>query len=326
MELPRPRLKHRAEFLAFEAVERLVATVPELLALNTISGLAASLARIRPARRDVIRENLRIAFGDSISDAERRRLEVESQRHLALMFVEAIQANRRQPEWVRGRIQEMDQDPGARQLVESGRPFISVSSHFGSWELMGAFASQAVPNLSAVAKPLHNPLVQRRVSAARAAHGLHILWSSSDNLPSEALGLLREGRVVNIFGDQDAGASGLFVPFFSREASTNAAPALLALRAGVPLLPVFLVRMGLGRHRFVLRPPIHPDSVPGDRVRDRVFAMTRRCAAELEDMIRLYPAQYFWAHRRWKTTPERVEARRERRLARSGSPDSVPEG
>ena len=45
MELPRPRLKHRAEFLAFEAVERLVATVPELLALNTISGLAASLAR-----------------------------------------------------------------------------------------------------------------------------------------------------------------------------------------------------------------------------------------------------------------------------------------
>ncbi|NIR44506.1 MAG: hypothetical protein GWN99_09410 [Gemmatimonadetes bacterium] len=36
---------------------------------------------------------------------------------------------------------------------------------------------------------------------------------------------------------------------------------------------------------------------------ERVVALTRMWASELERRIRLSPEQYFWHHKRWKTVP-----------------------
>jgi KDO2-lipid IV(A) lauroyltransferase len=34
-----------------------------------------------------------------------------------------------------------------------------------------------------------------------------------------------------------------------------------------------------------------------------VKAITQRYHAALEGLVRAYPEQYFWLHRRWKTVP-----------------------
>ena len=65
---------------------------------------------------------------------------------------------------------------------------------------------------------------------------------------------------------------------------------------------MFLIRQGeTGRHRIEILPEIEMAST-GDRDAD-IRTNTQRCSAVIEEMIRRYPEQWIWFHKRWKTRP-----------------------
>ena len=78
-------------------------------------------------------------------------------------------------------------------------------------------------------------------------------------------------------------------------------------RLNVPILPLFDVRTNLGSHKAIFKPPIYPreqgkgQEANSDIVREIVQEYTQI----IESMIREYPEQYFWFHRRWKTKPKK---------------------
>jgi lauroyl/myristoyl acyltransferase len=74
--------------------------------------------------------------------------------------------------------------------------------------------------------------------------------------------------------------------------------AVLAMRTGVPVIPVFMVREGFHRHRVLIRSPL--EIVQSGDVRRDVETNTLRINQTLESVIRLYPDQWFWVHRRWE--------------------------
>ena len=106
--------------------------------------------------------------------------------------------------------------------------------------------------------------------------------------------------------DQNAGRHGIFPIFFGRPASTTGAPATLAVKTGVPAVCIFLVRRG-DAYRLVVGDRIEPPA-EGDRA-ERALELTRRCTAAIEKVVREYPEQWAWMHRRWRTTRADVEAR-----------------
>jgi KDO2-lipid IV(A) lauroyltransferase len=57
----------------------------------------------------------------------------------------------------------------------------------------------------------------------------------------------------------------------------------------------------LGRYRLVHGKLIVP-SYSGD-LRADVTALTAEYTAEIEKLIRQFPGQYLWIHKRWKTRP-----------------------
>jgi KDO2-lipid IV(A) lauroyltransferase len=211
------------------------------------------------------------------------------------------------------RLWHSDPDCLARQVVEiegrdvmerleaSGAPFLVVTGHFGNWEMLGAYFGERF-RLSVVAKPLHNAALEDELSAKRKRYGMEILSTGSDQIGRDILRAVRRGRTVCFLADQDARKAGIFVPFFGRSASTFTGPALMALRLRIPLVPTFLLRLGPGRHRVVIREPLNPpEGLPTEQA---VAALTQAHVKVLEDTIRLAPSQYFWFHRRWKTQPK----------------------
>ena len=116
-----------------------------------------------------------------------------------------------------------------------------------------------------------------------------------------ALRTLRRGGLLGIVADQNTRKDHVFVEFFGRPAAATAAPAFLALKTGAPILPCYLRRTGPRRLTLHVEPRI-PVVQSGDFERD-VLLTTQRCAAELERMVRQYPDNWFWIHRRWKTQP-----------------------
>ncbi|HSB61814.1 MAG TPA: lysophospholipid acyltransferase family protein, partial [Vicinamibacteria bacterium] len=113
---------------------------------------------------------------------------------------------------------------------------------------------------------------------------------------------LRDGQGIAILIDQDViGDERVFVDFFGRPASTTPALALLRLKTGAPLLPVFAIPLPGDRYRFRYGPPVEVN-LSGERSED-VARITRACTRVLEDEIRAHPSYWLWMHRRWKTQP-----------------------
>jgi KDO2-lipid IV(A) lauroyltransferase len=89
---------------------------------------------------------------------------------------------------------------------------------------------------------------------------------------------------------------GVFVNFFGTQACANAAFAKIAHRTGARVIPGFALWLE-DEKRYVLRfyPPVE---ITGDAAQD-----TERLHAVLEQVIREFPGQWLWIHRRWKTRP-----------------------
>ncbi len=199
---------------------------------------------------------------------------------------------------VRARLEVIEGTDVLREAFSEGRGVVMVSGHFGNWELAGsALAALGYP-VDAVMQRLKNPQLNRLVQEMRERLGMGLIdrvgaWD-------RYVESLAAGRIVAFVADQDARMHGVFVPFFGRPASTHRAPALLALRTGAPFLIGGARRVGPQRyHGWIVR----LDPRPGLGVSEQVLDLTKRWAGELERRIRLSPEQYFWHHKRWKTTP-----------------------
>ncbi|HEV2619224.1 MAG TPA: lysophospholipid acyltransferase family protein, partial [Acidobacteriaceae bacterium] len=135
----------------------------------------------------------------------------------------------------------------------------------------------------------------------RCRHGNRVLHK--DDFARGLLAAMRAGETVGILMDTNmTPPQGLFVPFFGVEACTASGLARVALKTGAAVVPGFLLWENSER-RYVLR--FYPElglSSTGDSEAD-IADNTARFIAVLEDVIRQYPSQWLWMHRRWKTRP-----------------------
>jgi len=105
--------------------------------------------------------------------------------------------------------------------------------------------------------------------------------------------------VIGMVADQYAGRDGVFTDFFGAPTSHYAGPAVLADRAGVPIIPGCCYRDERnGTYRAWMMDPIYPDdSLPRE---ERTEKTTAELFNRIEHMIRSHPQQWLWFHRKWR--------------------------
>jgi KDO2-lipid IV(A) lauroyltransferase len=115
--------------------------------------------------------------------------------------------------------------------------------------------------------------------------------------------ILRSGEMIGLLPDLNTlDDEAIFVDFFGIPAATNFVVAKLAVRTNTPLLPVFAPWSNeRGKYQLVVEPPLYPECTGNEE--DDVRNLTARLAKLVEDQIRLYPGQWLWVHKRWKTRP-----------------------
>lgn len=114
---------------------------------------------------------------------------------------------------------------------------------------------------------------------------------------------LRRGETVGIPFDQNAKRSeAVFVPFFNELAATTSGLARLVALSGAPVVPVFIIREpDMRSHRIEIGDEIAIER-SGDPKAD-IEDNTRRFVKAIEDVVRRYPEQFLWTHRRYRTRP-----------------------
>ena len=204
-----------------------------------------------------------------------------------------------------GQMIDYEPDPefaaALQKIVDAGRGRIILTGHTGNWELQAFCYPLFFGPLSFLARRMDNPRIEAMVVKIRTRLGNKQIDKENSAVP--ILRLMRGGGSVGILGDVNAHPNeGVFVPFFGIPACTSTGMALLAQRSGAVIAPMLAVwDEEKGKYKIAYRDIIEPLDT-GDRKKD-VEDTTALCAAATESMIREFPDQYIWIHRRWKTRP-----------------------
>jgi KDO2-lipid IV(A) lauroyltransferase len=296
-------LQHWLEYAGWRLVAGLLRPLPRRGFIVLADGLGWLMYAVLRVRRTVNDEQLQLALGAERSAAELRRIGLRSWQNAVLTFFEFLQPNANAASrWDAFDVKE-GYEEHVRPLLAQGAG-IFLTAHIGNWEALSRLGAQGGFQIAAVAKPMHNPLVDRTiVENRRGVLGMEVI-STSGSLKRIAVAV-REGKWIAMLGDQDARRRGIFVPFFGKEASTAEGPAYFAWRLGIPMVPSFCVR-NHDRYRtlkLINLAPIHADAnAPREQETRR---LTELHVAALERVVRRFPAEYFWLHRRWKTQPKK---------------------
>jgi KDO2-lipid IV(A) lauroyltransferase len=248
-----------------------------------------------PRRRAVTRENLARAFGAERPPAALRRLARRSFEHLGMNLVETCGLLFRPPSALLSRV-DLAGGEHLEKAAGEGKGVLLLSAHLGNWELLAPAHALTAFELSVVVRPLDQPLLDRIVERFRRRSGVELI--AKRRALREVLAALRRGRMVGVLLDQNAArAEGVFAPFFGIPASTSKGLAVISLRTGAPVVPVFIRRADGGRHRVEVEAPL-PVPAGGD-----VVAYTAAFNRAIEAAVRRAPEQWFWMHERWRTRP-----------------------
>ncbi len=184
---------------------------------------------------------------------------------------------------------------------EEGRGRVILSGHMGNWELHAFSYAVFFSPLSYLARRMDNPLIEEMFVRIRTRFGNQQIDKTNSTMP--ILRVLRKGGVVGIMADVNSHPKeGVFVPFFGIPACTAGGVAMLAMRSNSVIAPILSVWDKSRRKYRVISEDIIEPLDTGDRKSD-IEGTTALYTAALERMIRRYPDQWIWIHKRWKTRP-----------------------
>jgi heptosyltransferase-2 len=203
-----------AAYRGFEGVFFLV-PLPVCFLFGRFCGWIAHL--ILPGYRRLARRNLAIAFEGEKSDAQIRQLARDHFVTLGGNLVSSIKLGVMSHEKVQARLTIRGREH-ADAITESGRGFVYLICHMGSWEILARVkAVSSTPLRGSLYQALSNPYLDRLVRRRREQNGTH-LFDRSEGFYGP-IRHLKDGGVLGVLVDQHAGDKGVWCPFFGRLAS-----------------------------------------------------------------------------------------------------------
>jgi KDO2-lipid IV(A) lauroyltransferase len=285
------------QYLIVKGFSLFINLLPENLSLWVGKGLGWIAFYLARERQKVALQNLHIAFDQEKSTGEIRAIAKRTFLNLGMTAVEFFRIPGMDVKTFKKRVRIEGLEEALR-LLEKKKGALLLIGHFGNWELMGLMSKVIGNPIMVIAKPMKkNRWIDQFITKIRNAGGLEVV--SNIRASRKVIQALSQNRVVGILIDQRAKRSeGIWADFFGRKAPTTPALAVLAMKTGAPVLPVFMIRNGFQKHRLLIKEPlelVHTGDIKKDaETNTQLFNHT------LESMIRQYPDQWFWVHRRWE--------------------------
>jgi Kdo2-lipid IVA lauroyltransferase/acyltransferase len=247
--------------------------------------------------RRLAMKNLRLVYRDALPESELRKIARKSMVNVVRMVLEMMVFFR--PPYTAAREIPIQGEDNLKNVLKQGRPVVMLGSHVGNFMLL--FFS-----LTLRGYPLHFVFKQPQASTfgdfmdkyIRDAGLNPIHLKPRSEAAKRSLGVLRNKGILWIALDQNTREGAVGVPFFGVRAATARGPAVLALRTGAAVLPVYVKRDKWLRHTIIIEEPIDLEYT-GDKEND-IDKNLRRFSAIIEREVLENPMEWWWVHERWK--------------------------
>ncbi len=243
-------------------------------------------------RRDVVANNLRIAFPEK-TEKERKRIAKKFYHNFTDNFIEVIKLISASPKYV---LKHFAGDYSLYDpLFAEGKRCQSLLAHNFNWEwacLAGPLGMKQ--KFLVVYMPLANKVMEKIFVKLRTKTGAILLPAT--NMRNALVPYRKESYNLVLVADQNPGHPGnaWWFNFLNRPTPFLKAPESGARRGNTPVLFVKIIKEKRGYYRAIFEMgEENPASLqPGE--------MTKKYVAFLEKFITEYPELWLWSHRRWK--------------------------
>lgn len=185
--------------------------------------------------------------------------------------------------------------------IPKDQGFFFLTLHLGGADLAAAVMSDKVVPLSLISKRFTNAFVDEFWFYLRTKSKTEIIDAHSKQNAFDILKALRLKRAVIFVLDQFMGKPyGIETEFFGKKTGTAYGLAVFAMKTKAPVLPLYTYWDDNKRLHIGVGSAIKIDDVSTDDKQEAQRIITNRFNATLENIIRQYPDQWMWVHRRWK--------------------------
>jgi KDO2-lipid IV(A) lauroyltransferase len=183
--------------------------------------------------------------------------------------------------------------------LAKGNGVIALGAHLGSFTLLGTrLALEGYP-FNVVIKEGNFPKLLKRLAVYQdTVRQRFFPPKPSTTSVKKSLNCLHRNEILYLIADEQQRRRGLPVIFFGQKAFTPSGPAILSLKTGAPILPMFVLRENGIKRTLLIGSPIEIERT-SDEQRD-ILRLTAKFTNVIEEMVRQYPSQWAWLNRRWK--------------------------
>lgn len=247
--------------------------------------------RVFPRVYRVGRANIDLAYGDTLTAAEKDRILLAAAENMCIVATEFSHI----PWLARNRFAGHLSVEG-EELIDWSKGVLLFGAHLGNWEAMAPAVASIGHRIAEVVRPLDNPVLNHLVDGSRRGGCVHTIPKS--HAGKEMIRLLQGGSCVGVLVDQSPRVNAVPVQFFGQPTWATIAPVMIAMRAEAPLHLVVLLRRPDGGYLLKFGPPV-PIGRTGN-LRSDLAESSQPVQDKIEAQIREYPEQWLWFHRRWK--------------------------
>ena len=179
------------------------------------------------------------------------------------------------------------------EIKRFNKPVIFISGHFSNFELMAMHIEKTGINLSAIYRPLNNFFLNKIMEKIRKKFICKNQIKKGIGGMKKLINLKKNNCSTALMIDQRV-SEGIKSNFFNQEALTTTIPAQLAKKFNMPIVPIYIERIGGTDFKITINKPL---TFSGDT---STKSITDKLNHALEKMIMLKPEQWIWSHNRWK--------------------------
>jgi KDO2-lipid IV(A) lauroyltransferase len=245
-----------------------------------------------------IKKNLKIAFGPSCDNQYIENITRKLTKNIGLSCAETILSGTKHKNNLLKRI-SVHGTENLDNALSHEKGVIAVSAHLGNFTLIGVkMLREGYPFTTLVKESKHQGIANGIRKIQKGQDGRFIYMDPWSKAVRQILYSLKKNEIVCLIADEKRKHTGIYVDFFGEPALTATGPAILSLRTGAPIVPIFIVRNEDHSHHIFIEPQLEYNL--NSNTTEDTYTITTAYTIVIEKYIRMYPDQWFWVNNRWK--------------------------
>jgi len=290
-------MKNKIVYKIFLVIIFLLRKSPTFLRRGFFKFIANSAYLLASKTNRIIKANLKLVYGDKISENEIKSVQKYSYFNMVLWVQSLIENLDVKDEELKKNIKIENQEV-LDSLLKEKKPIILISAHYGNMEMLSCYLNKFVTPIYQVARESNFKEVDEFIVNARESSGATIVFKFG--ALKKLIKALLKKKVVSLIIDQNiTPKDGIEVELLGKKAYQTSTSAILSRKFDAYIVPVAIFNDDNYKYKIKIYDYIAP--IKTENEEEDLKKSSQLQANAISAIISEDKKQWFWPHKRFKS-------------------------